>query len=154
MASPAASTASSRPGGQSSRSATFTLAFARIGAVLDAGASWFLPRLVGRARAAGMAFLAEEPIDAETAADWGLVWKVVDDDALMDEALRVARKMATGPTVALGLIKRELALSPSVSIEEAMRFEAACQRQAFNSEDFMAGVRAFQRKAPPDFKGK
>ncbi|MCP5367690.1 MAG: enoyl-CoA hydratase/isomerase family protein [Hyphomicrobiales bacterium] len=136
------------------RSATFTLAFARIGAVLDAGASWILPRLVGPARATAMAFLADEPVDAETAVAWGLVWKVVDDDALMDEARALARRLAAGPTVALGLIKRELALSQSVSLEESLRFEAACQRQAFNTDDFMAGVRAFQRKTPPDFKGK
>jgi len=136
------------------RSAKFTMAFARIGAVLDAGASWSLTQRVGLARATGMAMLADEPIDAETAAAWGLIWKVVDDDALMDEALRVARKLAAGATVALGLIKRELVNGQNATLEQALRFEAACQRQAFATEDFPEGVAAFQQKRAADFKGR
>src|SRR5207253_6807396 len=89
------------------RSATFTQVFARIGLVPDAGGTWLLPRLVGQARARGLALLAE-PLTADKAEEWGLIWKAVDDDALMSEAEKLCAHFATAPTIGLGLIKRAL----------------------------------------------
>ncbi len=129
-------------------------AFARIGAVLDGGMSWSLTNKLGPARAMGMAMLADRPIDAQTAKDWGLVWDVVEDDALMDEATKMARRFASGPTVALGLIKRQIALAQTGSMADALRFEAACQGQAFKTDDFPEGVAAFQEKRPANFEGR
>ncbi|MDP6567625.1 MAG: enoyl-CoA hydratase-related protein [Alphaproteobacteria bacterium] len=136
------------------RSAKLLTAFSRIGAVLDGGMSWSLTHKLGPARAMGMALLGEQAIDAETAKDWGLVWDVVDDDELMAEALTLARRLAAGPTVALGLIKRQIAAAQNGSMAEALRFEAACQGQAFRSDDFPEGVKAFQEKRPAAFKGR
>ena len=129
-------------------------AFARIGAVLDGGMSWSLTNKLGPARAMGMAMLADQPIDAQTAKDWGLVWDVVEDQALMDEATKLARRLATGPTVALGLIKRQIALAQTGSMADALRFEAACQGQAFKTDDFPEGVKAFQEKRKANFVGR
>ena len=129
-------------------------AFARIGAVLDGGMSWALTNKLGPARAMGMAMLADQPIDAQTAKDWGLVWDVVEDQALMDEATKLARRFATGPTVALGLIKRQIALAQTGSMADALRFEAACQGQAFKTDDFPEGVKAFQEKRKANFVGR
>ena len=129
-------------------------AFARIGAVLDGGMSWSLTNKLGPARAMGMAMLADQAIDAQTAKDWGLVWDVVEDDALMDEATKLARRLATGPTVALGLIKRQIALAQTGSMADALRFEAACQGQAFKTDDFPEGVTAFQEKRKANFEGR
>ena len=129
-------------------------AFARIGAVLDGGMSWSLTNKLGPARAMGMAMLADQAIDAQTAKDWGLVWDVVEDDALMDEAMKLARRLATGPTVALGLIKRQIALAQTGSMADTLRFEAACQGQAFKTDDFPEGVAAFQEKRKANFEGR
>src|SRR5438309_1615031 len=89
------------------RSASFVQAFARIGLVPDSGGTWFLPRLVGAARARALALLAE-PVSAEQAAQWGLIWKACDDAALMGEAERMCENFARGPTVGLALTKRAL----------------------------------------------
>jgi 2-(1,2-epoxy-1,2-dihydrophenyl)acetyl-CoA isomerase len=135
------------------RSAKLLTAFARIGAVLDGGMSWSLTNKLGPARAMGMAMLADQAIDAQTAKDWGLVWDVVPDEDLKDEAMKLARRFATGPTVALGLIKRQIALAQTGSMADALRFEAACQGQAFKTDDFPEGVKAFQEKRKANFEG-
>ncbi len=135
------------------RSAKLLTAFARIGAVLDGGMSWSLTNKLGPARAMGMAMLADQAIDAQTAKDWGLVWDVVADEDLMDEATKLAARLATGPTVALGLIKRQIALAQTGSMADALRFEAACQGQAFKTDDFPEGVKAFQEKRKANFEG-
>src|SRR6476659_1637123 len=87
------------------RSASFVQAFSRIGLVPDCGGTWFLPRLVGTARARALMMLAE-PVTADTAAEWGMIWQAVDDDRLMPEAQALIERLASGPTVALGLIKQ------------------------------------------------
>src|SRR5216683_2206901 len=87
------------------RSAKFIQAFAKIGVVPDAGGTWLLPRLIGMARARGLALLGET-LSAETAQAWGLIWKAVDDDRLMAEAGEMCAQLAAGPTIGLGLIKR------------------------------------------------
>src|SRR5919205_1292898 len=89
------------------RSATFVQAFSRLGLVPDSGGTFFLPRLVGSARAMGLALLAE-PLTAERAEQWGLIWKAVDDERLADEALALARALASGPTKGYGLLKKAM----------------------------------------------
>ncbi len=136
------------------RSAKLLTAFSRIGAVLDGGLSWTLPQKMGPARAMGMALLGGDAISAEQALEWGLIWKVVDDDELSREANSLARRLADGPTVALGLIKRQIAHGQNGSMADALRFEAACQGEAFRTEDFVEGVRAFQEGREARFKGE
>jgi 2-(1,2-epoxy-1,2-dihydrophenyl)acetyl-CoA isomerase len=135
------------------RSASFLQAFARIGLVPDAGATHFLPRLVGAARAAGMALLAE-PLGAEDAERWGLVWKCVDDAQLMPEAEAIAHKLATGPTRTYSLIKRALDASGSNTLDQQLDLERDLQREAGFTEDFREGVSAFKEKRKPGYKGR
>jgi 2-(1,2-epoxy-1,2-dihydrophenyl)acetyl-CoA isomerase len=135
------------------RSASFLQAFCRLGLVPDAGGTWFLPRLAGSARAMGMAMLGE-PLSAETAAQWGLVWKMVDDDKLMAEARGLAAKLAQGPTAGLGLIKQALNRSLANSLDAQLDVERDLQRLAARSEDFKEGVAAFLEKRPAKFKGR
>lgn len=136
------------------RSAKMLTAFSRIGAVLDAGMSWSLVQKLGLSRATALAMFGDYAITMEEAKEWGLVWKVVEDEALMARAGEVAMRLADGPTVALGLIKRELAFAEANSLADSLRFEAACQGEAFRSEDFPEGVKAFQEKRPANFRGE
>src|SRR5512138_3887187 len=98
------------------RSASFVQSFSRLGLVPDSGGTYFLPRLIGTARAMGLALFAE-PLSAEDAERWGLIWKVFDDDKLMAEASAIARKLASGPTKGYGLIKRAIYASPHNSLD-------------------------------------
>jgi 2-(1,2-epoxy-1,2-dihydrophenyl)acetyl-CoA isomerase len=127
------------------RSASFVQSFARLGLVPDSGGTWFLPRLVGPARAMGLALLAE-PLPAEDAERWGLIWKAVDDAQLMSEALAVARKLAAGPTKGYGLIKRALQASQGNSLDAQLDLERDLQREAGFSDDYRKGVAAFLEK--------
>jgi 2-(1,2-epoxy-1,2-dihydrophenyl)acetyl-CoA isomerase len=135
------------------RSASFLQAFARIGLVPDAGGTYWLPRLVGHARAMGMCLLAE-PIPAETAAEWGLIWEVVDDDALESRAAELAHRLATGPTAAFRLIKQALRASPGNPLAAQLELEATLQAEAGGTRDFMEGVMAFLEKRPARFEGR
>ena len=127
------------------RSASFVQSFARLGLVPDSGGTWFLPRLVGPARAMGLALLAE-PLPAEDAERWGLIWKVVDDAQLMSEATALARKLAAGPTKGYGLIKRALQASQGNSLDAQLDLERDLQREAGFSEEYRKGVAAFLEK--------
>jgi 2-(1,2-epoxy-1,2-dihydrophenyl)acetyl-CoA isomerase len=127
------------------RSASFVQSFARIGLVPDSGGTYFLPRLVGPARAMGLALLAE-PLPAEDAARWGLIWKVFDDAQLMPEAIALARKLAAGPTKGYGLAKRALYASPHNSLDAQLDLERDLQREAGFSEDYRKGVAEFLKK--------
>lgn len=134
------------------RSASFLQAFAKIGLIPDAGGTWSLPHLIGPARARGMAMLAE-PLPAETAADWGLIWKVVDDDALEAEAGKLARHLAKQPTAALAKIKQAIEAAGLNSFEDQLALEGELQSASSKTHDFAEGVQAFLQKRPPNFKG-
>ncbi len=135
------------------RSATFLQAFAKIGLVPDSGSTFFLPRLVGDARARALVMLAEK-ITAEQAAAWGLIWKVVDDDKLMDEARRLAAHLATQPTRGLALIKKAMNAAADNTLEQQLDLERDLQIAAAQTEDFREGVAAFLEKRPAAFKGR
>lgn len=135
------------------RSASFVQSFARLGLIPDSGGTYFLPRFVGSARAMGLALLAE-PLSAEDAERWGLIWKAVDDARLMDDAKALALKLADGPTKGYGLTKRALLASLGNSLEAQLDLERDLQRDAGFSEDYREGVRAFMEKRTPRYKGK
>ena len=136
----------------SSRSAFFMLAFTKVGLVPDAGATWLLPRLVGRGRANVMMFLAEK-IGAEKALEWGLVYQIADDEHLMTKAQALARGLADGPTCAFSLLRQALRSSGSSSLSEALQLERSLQRQAGLTKDFTEGAAAFREKRKPRFSG-
>ncbi len=135
------------------KSAKFLQAFARIGLIPDSGGTFFLPRLVGDARARALVMLAE-PIGAEQAEAWGMIYRAVDDSDLMGEARTLAERLAAGPTHALGLIKRALFASPSNSLDAQLDLERDLQREAGAADEYREGVRAFLEKRPADFTGK
>ena len=135
------------------RSASFIQAFCRIGLVPDSGGTWFLPRLVGEARARGLALLGEK-LSAEEAAAWGLIWRAVADEALLDEARGLARRLAEAPTRGLALIKRALDASWANDLDAQLDLERDLQREAGRTEDYREGVRAFLEKRQPRFRGR
>ena len=135
------------------RSAYFLQAFVNIGLIPDAGATWLLPRLAGRARAMEMMMLGER-IPAEQALDWGLIARVVDDEDLASEAVALATRLAQGPTVALGLIRQLARKSAHLSLSDALAMERAGQRDAGNTEDFKSAVLAFLQKRQAQFRGR
>jgi len=135
------------------KSATFLQAFARIGLVPDAGGTWILPRLVGDARARALMMLAD-PIGAEEAAAWGMIYRAVDDDQLMGVAQEIAERLAAGPTRAYGLMKRAFAASSANSLDAQLDLERDLQREAGATDEFVEGVRAFLEKRPANFRAK
>ena len=135
------------------RSAYFLQAFINIGLIPDAGANWLLPRFVGRARAMEMMMLGER-VPAETAAEWGLVNRVVEDAVLIEEALDLATRLAAMPTRALGLIRRLARETEASSFSDALKAERVAQREAGETQDFRAGVAAFLGKQKPVFEGR
>lgn len=135
------------------RSARFVQAFSRIGLIPDSGGTYFLPRLVGAARAMGLAMLAES-VGAEQAEQWGLIWKALDDERLGAEALALARRLASGPTRGYGLLKKAINASSGNSLDAQLDLERDLQREAGFSEDYREGVSAFKEKREPRFKGK
>ena len=135
-----------------SEQATFLQAFVRIGLVPDSGSSFFLPRLIGMARAAEMMFLAE-PVPAARALELGLVNRVVPPDQLMSTAGELALKLARLPTRAIGQAKRQINLALSAGLEAVLDEEADGQAMASQTRDHMEGVQAFLAKRPPEFTG-
>ncbi|TDH35194.1 2-(1,2-epoxy-1,2-dihydrophenyl)acetyl-CoA isomerase [Pseudohoeflea suaedae] len=134
------------------RSAKFIQAFSKIGLIPDAGGSWSLARILGEPRAKALALTAE-PLMAETAADWGLIWKAIEDDALMTEAEALAAKLAAGPTVGLGLTKRLIQEAAGTDLDTHLDRERDLQREAGFSDDYAEGVAAFLEKRSPNFRG-
>jgi 2-(1,2-epoxy-1,2-dihydrophenyl)acetyl-CoA isomerase len=135
------------------RSAYFLQAFVNIGLIPDAGATWLLPRLVGRARALEMMMLGQR-IPAERALEWGMISRVVEDEHLASEAMLVATNLARGPTLALGLIRRLARDAEQLSLSDALAAERAAQRDAGRTDDFRAAVAAFLEKRQPRFDGR
>jgi 2-(1,2-epoxy-1,2-dihydrophenyl)acetyl-CoA isomerase len=135
------------------RSAKFIQSFAKIGLVPDSGGTWFLPRLVGDARARGLALLAEA-LPAERAEAWGLIWKMVEDDRLRAEAEALAADLATQPTQGLALIKQALARSAENPLGKQLDLERDLQRRAGGTPDYAEGIRAFLEKRPARFTGR
>lgn len=135
------------------RSAYFLQAFVNIGLVPDVGSTWLLPRLAGRARAQAMMMLGER-IGSETALDWGMIYKVVDDADLMTEARALAARLAAGPTTAYTLIRQGIRDCLDKPLTEALMTERRNQRHAGRSADFAEGVTAFLQKRPAAFTGR
>ena len=135
------------------KSAYFLQAFINIGLIPDAGATWLLPRLAGRARAMEMMMLGER-IPAEQAASWGLISRVAEDEALAAEASALAARLAAGPTAAYGLLRRLARNGEQLSLGEALAAERIAQRDAGRTGDFKAGVMAFMTKQKPRFEGR
>lgn len=135
------------------RGAKFIQAFVKIGLVPDSGASFFLPRLIGEARARALTMLGET-VDAERAEAWGMIWKVVDDAALREEAEKLTAHLAAQPTEALAAMKRMFAASATNTLDAQLDLEQALQGEAGRSADYAEGVRAFLEKRAPAFRGR
>ncbi len=135
------------------RSASFLQAFARIGLLPDSGSTWMLPRLVGAARARGLAMLAEK-ISAEQAESWGLIWKTVDDDVLTAEVQALAVRLAAAPTLALARIKHALDRAEENTLDAQLELERRTQSELGRSADYREGVAAFLDKRAPHFTGR
>ena len=136
------------------RSATFLQLFApKVGLMPDLGSTFHLPRLVGTARAKGLALLGDA-LTAADAADWGLIWACVDDAALHTQADSIARRFATGPTQAFQRIKAVFNTEPPRTLAEQLALEAVAQAELGDTLDFAEGVQAFRHKRAPNFTGK
>jgi len=135
------------------KSAKFIQSFAQIGLIPDSGGTWVLPRLVGQARALGLA-LTGEPLGAEQAADWGLIWKAVEDEKLDEEVDALAARFASGPTRGLARIKQMLRESWGHSLDEELDRQRDAMRELGYSDDYREGVAAFMEKRKPSFAGK
>ncbi len=136
------------------RSATFLQLFApKLGLMPDLGSTFHLPRLVGTARAKGLALLGDA-LTAADAANWGLIWACVDDAALPSQAEALARRFASGPTQAFQRIKEVFNVQPPRTLAEQLALEAVTQAELGDTQDFAEGVEAFRRKRAPTFTGK
>jgi 2-(1,2-epoxy-1,2-dihydrophenyl)acetyl-CoA isomerase len=135
------------------KSAKFIQSFAAIGLIPDSGGTWVLPRLAGQARALGLA-LTGEPLEAERAAEWGLIWKAVDDDALDAEVDALAQRFAAGPPLGLARTKKMIRESWGQSLDAALDAQRDAMRELGFSDDYREGVAAFMEKRRPNFTGK
>ncbi|HTQ12678.1 MAG TPA: 2-(1,2-epoxy-1,2-dihydrophenyl)acetyl-CoA isomerase PaaG [Rhizomicrobium sp.] len=135
------------------KSARFIQSFSNIGLVPDSGGTWILPRLVGQARALGLA-LTGEPLGAEKAEQWGLIWRVVEDDQLQAEAGKLAARLASGPTKGLAAIRMAMRRGWLASLDEQLDLERDLQRALGRSADYREGVAAFGAKRAPKFTGR
>jgi 2-(1,2-epoxy-1,2-dihydrophenyl)acetyl-CoA isomerase len=134
------------------RSAKFIQSFSAIGLIPDSGGTWVLPRLAGQARALGLA-LTGEPLPAEKAAEWGLIWKAVDDEALDAEVDAIADKLASLPPLGLAATKEMIRTSWQYSLDEELERQAGTMRRLGFTTDYLEGVSAFLEKRPPKFTG-
>jgi 2-(1,2-epoxy-1,2-dihydrophenyl)acetyl-CoA isomerase len=135
------------------RSANFVQAFAKIGLVPDSGGTWFLPRLVGHARAMGLALLGDK-LPAEQAAQWGLIWRCVDDAELSTAVAALATQFAAAPTRGLARTKQAMYEGWGRTLEQQLDIERDYQRELGYTADYAEGVAAFTQKRPPQFTGR
>ena len=135
------------------RSAKFIQAFVKIALVPDSGGTWFLPRLIGDAKARALA-LTGDAVSATDAADWGMIWKAVEDDALRRDAEALTARLATQPTAALALIKEAMNASAANTLDQQLDLERDLQKRAGAMPDFREGVQAFIEKRPARFTGR
>ena len=135
------------------RSASFVEVFCKLGLIPDTGGTYFLPRLVGTARAMGMALLGDK-ISAEQAEQWGLIWKCIDDDKLQEQARAMAQHFAKAPTKGLAHTKAAIYQSPANTLEQQLEVERDSMRALGLSRDYREGVAAFLEKRPPAFTGE
>ena len=135
------------------KSAKFIQSFSALGLVPDSGGTWVLPRLVGQARALGLA-LTGEPLAAETAADWGLIWKAVDDEALDAEVDALAARLASLPPLGLAAIKEMIRSSWGHSLDQELTHQRDEMRRLGYTDDYREGVAAFLEKRAPKFTGR
>jgi len=134
------------------RSASFVEVFCKLGLIPDTGGTYFLPRLLGSARATALAMLGDK-LSAEQAAAWGLIWKCVDDDQLVAETDKLARHFASAPTLGLARTKQALQASGLNTLEAQLDLERDSMRKLGHSADYREGVAAFMAKRPPRFIG-
>ena len=135
------------------RSASFIEAFCKLGLIPDTGGTYHLPRLIGQARATGLAMLGEK-LSAEKAEQWGLIWKCVDDDKLMEEAMAMAVHFSTAATKGLAFTKKAFQLSYANTLPQQLKLEGEMMRELGFSHDYQEGVAAFIGKRPANFKGE
>jgi 2-(1,2-epoxy-1,2-dihydrophenyl)acetyl-CoA isomerase len=135
------------------KSAKFIQSFSAIGLIPDSGGTWVLPRLVGQARALGLALLGE-PLAAEKAEEWGLIWKSVDDEQLDSEVDRIAEKLASLPPLGLAAIKQMIRESWGHTLDQELHHQRDAMRRLGFSEDYREGVAAFLEKRQPHFTGR
>jgi len=135
------------------KSASFVQAFSKLGLVPDSGGTWFLPRLLGNARAMGLALLGDK-LPAEQAAQWGLIWRCVEDAELKSTVDQLATQLAAAPTRGLARTKQAIYESWSHSLEQQLDQERDFQRELGRSQDYAEGVAAFTEKRTPKFTGR
>jgi 2-(1,2-epoxy-1,2-dihydrophenyl)acetyl-CoA isomerase len=135
------------------RSASFIESFAKLGLIPDSGGTWHLPRLVGMARAKGLAMLGPK-VSAQQALDWGMIWQVVEDEALLETSLELARQMATQPTRGFAFTKQAFAASAANSLDQQLDLERDLMRAAGQTHDYQEGVKAFLEKRTPEYRGE
>ena len=135
------------------KSAKFIQSFSAIGLIPDSGGTWVLPRLLGQARALGLA-LTGEPLPADRAAEWGLIWKAVEDEALDAEVDAIAAKLAALPPLGLAAIKDMIRTSWQYSLDEELERQAGAMRRLGFTADYREGVAAFLEKRTPTFTGR
>jgi len=135
------------------RSASFIQSFSKLGLIPDSGGTWSLPRLVGTARAIGLAFLGEK-LSAEQAVQWGLIWRCVDDAELVPTVDQLAQQFASAPTRGFARTKDAIYTSGQRTLEQQLDLERDYQRELGYSADYAEGVAAFMEKRAPKFTGR